>query len=94
MTSESRTLASYSQLGHEIGCHVKERIWAGDFFFLVLEALADRMPFSIALGAYNVLITVAFEVNHVVILFKLVELDVDKDPDAVRDVLGTASLTH
>lgn len=83
---ELRTLACYSQLSHKIGCHVEEGVWAGDHFLLVLEALADGMPFSIALGADDVLVSVAFEVDHVVILLKLVELDVDKDPDSVRNV--------
>lgn len=90
--SKSRTLASYSQLGHKVGCHVEEGVWAGDLFLLVLEALADRMPFGIALGTDDVLIAVAFEVDHVVILLKLVELDVNEDPDAVRDVGETARL--
>lgn len=93
-SSKLRTLARYSQLSHKIGCHVEERVWAGDFFLLVLEALADRMPFSIALSADDILVPVAFEVDHIVILLKLVELDIDKDPDSVRNVGETASLTR
>lgn len=65
-------LACHSQLGHEIRRHIKEGVWAGHLLLLVLEALADGMPFSVTVGADHVLVAIAFEVNHVVVFFELV----------------------
>ena len=44
------------------------------------------MPFGIAVSPDHILVSVALEVDHVVVFFELVELDVQEDPDAVGDV--------
>lgn len=83
-------LACHSQLGDEIRRHIKEGVRAGHLLLLVLEALADGMPFSVSLGADHVLVAIAFEVNHVVVFFELIKLDVKEDPDTVRDFWESA----
>ena len=44
------------------------------------------------MGADDVLVAVALKVNHVVVLLELVELDIDEDPDSVRDAGYTDNL--
>lgn len=90
LSDKQTGLACHSQLGDEIRRHIKEGVRAGHLLLLILEALADRMPFGIALGADHVLVAVTFEVNHVVVFFELVKLDVEEDPDTVCDVRESA----
>lgn len=78
-------LAGHRQLSHEVRRHIEERVCAGDLFLLVLEALADRVPFSIGVATDHVLVAVALEVDHVVVLLELVQLDIDEDPDSMGD---------
>lgn len=44
------------------------------------------MPFCVTVGTNDVLVSVALEVDHVVVFFELIKLDVEEDPHAVRDV--------
>ena len=78
-------LASNSQLSHKVGCDVKERVWAGHLLFFILKALADRMPLRIAGAADDVLVPIAFEVDHIIVFLQLVQLDIDENPDTVRN---------
>lgn len=81
----SNQLSRNRQLSHQIRRNIQERIRTGDFFLLVSESLADRVPLGVALWTDDVLVAVAFEVDHVAVLLQLVELDVDENPDAVGD---------
>jgi len=44
------------------------------------------MPLCVSVCTDDILVAVAFEVDHVVVFFELIELDVEEDPDAVGDV--------
>lgn len=90
LSDKQTGLACHSQLGDEIRRHIKEGVRAGHLLLLVLEALANRMPSGVALGADHVLVAITFEVNHVVVFFELVKLDVEEDPDTVGDVRESA----
>ena len=79
------SLASNCKLRHQVRCHIQERIRAGYFFLLVTEAAADRVPFILAFIPNHVLIAVAFEVDHEVAFFHLVQLDVHEDPHSMDD---------
>ena len=76
----------HCQLSHKIGRYIQERIGAGDLFLPVLEAFADWLPFGIALGTDDILVAITFEIDHVVVLFELVQLDINEDPDSMGDV--------
>lgn len=79
-------LACHSQLGDKIRRHIEEGVRAGHLLLLVLEALADGMPFRVAASADHILVAIAFKINHVVVFFELVKLDVKEDPDTVGNV--------
>ena len=76
-------LASNRQLSHQIRCHIQEWIRTSYFLLLVAETTADGVPFGVTLVANDVLVAVALEINHEVVFFQLVELDIHKDPHAV-----------
>lgn len=48
------------------------------------------MPFGVTVGADHVLVAIAFEINHVIVFFELVKLDVKEDPNTVCDVRESA----
>lgn len=81
----AETSASNRKLSHQIRCHVKERIGTSDLFLLIPEPLADGMPIGIPFATDHILVSIAFEIDHVIILFELVQLDVDEHPDSIRD---------
>lgn len=85
-------LASHCKLSHQIRGHVKERVWTGHLLLQVHVALANRVPFGFTMGADDVLVAVALEVDHVVILLELVQLDIDEYPDTVRDAWESLAL--
>lgn len=81
-------LTGNRKLCHQIGRNIQIRIRTGHFLLLITNALADWSPFAIQFGTDHVLVAIALEVDHVVVGFELVELDVDKDPYAVCDSHG------
>src|SRR3954471_5012485 len=85
-------LTRHSQLGHEIRRYIQEGVRAGELLLLVHETLADGMPLGVAIGTDDVLVAVAFEVDHVIVFFELVQLDIDEDPNTVGNVWESALL--
>lgn len=81
--NQETNLCSNSQLRNKIRCNIKERIRTCNLLLPVPKPLTYRMPFGITFRANDILIAIALEINHVAILLKLVELDINKDPDTV-----------
>lgn len=72
MQRKNQLLTGNSQLSHQIRRHIKKWIRTSDLFLLVAESSADWMPFGVALVPEDVLVAIAFEIDHVAVLLQLI----------------------
>lgn len=78
-------LTGNRQLSNQIRRNIQIRIRTRDFLLLVSNTFANRPPFTIYISTNHVLVSIAFEIDHVVCSFELIELNIDEAPYSVRD---------
>lgn len=85
MLNINTCLTGNRQLSNQIRRNIQIRIRTRDFLLLISNTFANGPPFAIYICTNHVLVSIAFEIDHVVRSFELIELDIDEAPYSVRD---------